>query len=556
MKFVNRNGKCAAAPATVVEPIESLEPRQLLSASSTTALVSSLSKPVVGQSVTLTATVKSGSASPTGTVTFKSGSLTLGTASVGSSHTAALSTTKLPVGTDSVTASYGGASSFGASSSSAVVETVGKASTSTALKAAIGSSVYEQGVLYTATVTAKSPGGGVPGGTVTFAAGGVSFGTATLNSSGVATLTRTYQAPGSVTVTATYGGSSSYGSSASSSLSHTVAKAGTTAAVSVSSSSTLLGQSATFTASVKSVSPGAGTPAGTVSFYDGSTVLGTATLGSSGTAELTETQLFAGTHAVTVKYAGNTDYAASTSGSTKLTVALPTFATASDGLGTATVKAGSGRGAVDGDTLRVNYTGYLTNGTIFDSSLNAGRTPFDFELGAGQVIAGWDQGLVGLKVGETRVLRIPPSLGYGSTAQGPIPANSTLIFVVNLVQFDVPKLAITGKGAAVNYDGTPTSSNGTLFGTTKVGSSSAVSTFVIEDTGEASLEFTAASPVTISGANAGDFVVTQPTIANNLATFTVTFKPTAKGSRSAVVTVLTNDPTHPSFTFTVTGTGD
>jgi FKBP-type peptidyl-prolyl cis-trans isomerase len=93
---------------------------------------------------------------------------------------------------------------------------------------------------------------------------------------------------------------------------------------------------------------------------------------------------------------------------------------------------GTGGTAVVGDTLTVNYVGTLTNGTKFDSSYDRG-TPFVFQVGAGRVIAGWDQGLPGMKVGGKRRLTIPPSLGYGGQANGPIPANSTLVFEVDLV---------------------------------------------------------------------------------------------------------------------------
>ena len=93
---------------------------------------------------------------------------------------------------------------------------------------------------------------------------------------------------------------------------------------------------------------------------------------------------------------------------------------------------GTGATAVVGDTLTVNYVGTLTNGTKFDSSYDRG-TPYVFQVGAGRVIAGWDQGVPGMKVGGKRRLTIPPSLGYGSQAVGSIPANSTLVFDVDLV---------------------------------------------------------------------------------------------------------------------------
>ena len=92
---------------------------------------------------------------------------------------------------------------------------------------------------------------------------------------------------------------------------------------------------------------------------------------------------------------------------------------------------GTGATAVNGDTVTVNYVGTLTNGTKFDSSIDRGQ-PFTFVLGAGKVIAGFDQGIAGMKVGGKRKLTIPPSLGYGINPQGTIPGNSTLIFIVTL----------------------------------------------------------------------------------------------------------------------------
>lgn len=100
---------------------------------------------------------------------------------------------------------------------------------------------------------------------------------------------------------------------------------------------------------------------------------------------------------------------------------------------------GTGAEAVSGSRIRVNYTGWLYNaarpdqkGGQFDTS--AGREPLTFTLGVGQVIAGWDQGLIGMKVGGQRRLVIPPSLGYGGARQGPIPANATLIFDIELLE--------------------------------------------------------------------------------------------------------------------------
>jgi FKBP-type peptidyl-prolyl cis-trans isomerase len=93
---------------------------------------------------------------------------------------------------------------------------------------------------------------------------------------------------------------------------------------------------------------------------------------------------------------------------------------------------GTGAEAVAGKTISVNYLGTLTDGTKFDSSYDRG-TPIEFNLGAGQVIKGWDNGFAGMKVGGKRKLVIAPEMGYGNSAVGTIPANSTLVFEVELV---------------------------------------------------------------------------------------------------------------------------
>ena len=94
---------------------------------------------------------------------------------------------------------------------------------------------------------------------------------------------------------------------------------------------------------------------------------------------------------------------------------------------------GEGAEAVKHSIVTVNYTGWLEDGSKFDSSLNPGREPFRFTVGAGQVIQGWDQGIPGMKIGGKRKLTIPPSMGYGNRENGAIPANSVLIFEVDLL---------------------------------------------------------------------------------------------------------------------------
>ena len=97
------------------------------------------------------------------------------------------------------------------------------------------------------------------------------------------------------------------------------------------------------------------------------------------------------------------------------------------------VVVGTGVEATKGKTVSVHYTGWLTDGKKFDSSKDRGQ-PFNFSLGAGQVIRGWDEGVAGMKVGGKRKLTIPPDLGYGSRgAGGAIPPNATLVFEVELL---------------------------------------------------------------------------------------------------------------------------
>ncbi len=96
------------------------------------------------------------------------------------------------------------------------------------------------------------------------------------------------------------------------------------------------------------------------------------------------------------------------------------------------VVVGAGKEAVNGSMVSVHYTGVFENGTKFDSSRDRGE-PFTFKLGAGQVIQGWDQGVLGMKVGGKRNLVIPSDLAYGPNDYGPIPGGSTLMFEVELL---------------------------------------------------------------------------------------------------------------------------
>jgi peptidylprolyl isomerase len=117
-------------------------------------------------------------------------------------------------------------------------------------------------------------------------------------------------------------------------------------------------------------------------------------------------------------------------GAMALPTELPTTLTATDQV------VGQGAEATKGDQISVHYTGMLADGTVFDSSKSRG--PFTFVVGAGSVIVGWDQGLIGMKEGGKRMLIIPPDMGYGAQDLGVIPPNSTLIFEVELLSVTKP----------------------------------------------------------------------------------------------------------------------
>ena len=220
---------------------------------------------VLGQSVTFTATVSSQLGAPTGTVTFRDGSATLGMGMV-NAGIATFSMAALALGSHSITAVYGGDSTFTGSTSGVLVETVNKPNTTAVATSSLNSSIFGQSVTLTASVTVAAPGSGTPTGTVTFldgsstlatvvlATGTASFSTSNLNVSG---------SPHSITVV--YGGDANFMGSTSGSAAVTVSQARTTTSVASSTGSSVFGQSVTFTATVSNSDTSA-TPAGSVQF--------------------------------------------------------------------------------------------------------------------------------------------------------------------------------------------------------------------------------------------------------------------------------------------------
>ena len=275
----------------------------------TSTSVSSAPNPsVVGESVTLTATVTPASAS--GTVEFFDGATSLGTAPLTAGN-ASVATSSLPVGSRSLTAVYAGSALHAGSTSAAHGHTVNPAATSTALNSAANPSVVGESVALTATVSVSPPGAGTPSGTVEFFDGATSLGTSPLVS-GSAVLNTAALPVGARSLTAVFSGDASFGGSTSPVHGHTVNVASTSTALGSSPNPSVVGESVALTASVSVSPPGAGSPSGTVEFFDGATSLGTSPL-VSGSAVLNTAAIAVGARSLTAVYSGDASFAGSTS---------------------------------------------------------------------------------------------------------------------------------------------------------------------------------------------------------------------------------------------------
>jgi sugar lactone lactonase YvrE len=289
-------------------------------APTTTTLIAVPTTLNYGQTLTLTATVTaSNGVAPTGAVTFLNGAATLGTGTLNSSGVATLVLTPA-VGTYSITASYGGSSTDASSvSSPPITVTVNPAVTTTTLIATPTTLYAGRTLTLTATVTAGS--GSTPTGTVTFLNGAASLGTGTLNAAGVAALVLTPPL-GIYSITAAYGGTTDDAPSVSSPpITVNVDYPATATVLTASPDPSPVENNVTFTATVSS---SAGTPTGTVSFYDGTVLLGTSTL-ESGVATYSTSALTVGSHNITAQYPGVAGFAASTSSVVVEVITPPAF---------------------------------------------------------------------------------------------------------------------------------------------------------------------------------------------------------------------------------------
>jgi sugar lactone lactonase YvrE len=301
---------------------------QAVQQSPTLTLAASPNPALVGVSVTLNFTaaapVGSTSGTPTGTVVFYNGATALGSAALSSTGTASISTTQLPVGTDTLTAQYSGDALNAAGTSNPVSETIQQATSTTSLSTSQANVPVGTSVTFTATVSGLA--GSTPTGTVQFNDGAATLGSAPLNSAGLATFSLSTLAPGTHNIVALYSGDTDDSTSHSATLVETVTQIATTTALAADVNPLSAGATLHLTATV-AIAAGAtaaGPLTGLVTFTDGATTLGTASLAAPGTSPATAVLAIAtlsvGPHSIVATYAGNTNNSGSASSTLAETV--------------------------------------------------------------------------------------------------------------------------------------------------------------------------------------------------------------------------------------------
>ena len=303
---------------------------QTVQMAATTTVASSAPNPSsYGQSVTLTASVSAvspGTGTPTGTVDFYNGGTDLGSASLDGSGTATLTTSTLGIDWNYLTATYDGSVNF-TGSSGPVSQLVQPATTTTIASSSPNPSTYGQSITLTATVSAAGQGTSQPTGTVEFYDGGTDLGPAALDGWGNASLTTSSLGVGWNNISASYGGDDNFTGSSNSTASVDVQMATTTTITSSSPDPSVYGEIVTLTAQIGVVSPGGGTPTGTVQFCDECGYLGSATLNAANSASLAIPNFAVGEHSIWAAYGGDVNFEASTSASIDQEVSTAATAT-------------------------------------------------------------------------------------------------------------------------------------------------------------------------------------------------------------------------------------
>jgi YVTN family beta-propeller protein len=315
------------SPFAIVQPAGKI--------STALGLNSSANPSVAGQAVTFTAVFggtgfpPAGAPAPTGSVTFMDGSNPLGApVSLPTSGQIAFTTSTLSAGPHTITAQYSGDGNYAGSSSNSVTQNVNQTATLLSLTSSANPSVVGQALTFTSALSGTSsvpPGVPAPTGTVTFTVDGAVFGSPVSLSGELAAISITSLVAGSHTVSAQYSGDSDYAASSSNVVTQTVNKNASGTSLSASATLVTLGQTFTLSALVAgagtgSLPPGLAAPTGSVTFFDGSTPLGSPVTLPAGPAMLSVSSLTAGTHSLTAQYSGDANFAASISTPVQVTV--------------------------------------------------------------------------------------------------------------------------------------------------------------------------------------------------------------------------------------------
>ncbi|MFI1155997.1 beta strand repeat-containing protein [Streptomyces sioyaensis] len=547
-------------------------------ASTTTAVTTSPDPSVFGESVTLTATVAPvlpGAGTPTGTVTFVvTGGPTLTAPLVGG--TASVTTSAIPVGVSTVTATYSGDGNF-TGSSGTDTQTVAPAATTTAVSSSPDPSVVGEPVTFTATVSPVPPGAGTPTGTVTFVVtdGVTTVGlTGTLSGGTVSVSTNGLVTAGVYTVTATYTGDGNFTGSVGADT-QTVNQASTTTLVTSAPDPSVFGEPVTLTATVAAVPPGAGTPTGTVTFVVTGGPTLTATL-SGGTASVTTSAIPVGTSTVTATYSGDLNFTASSgtdtqtvsqASTTTLVTSAPdpsvvgepvtftaTVSPVPPGAGTPTgtvtfvatdgVTTVSLTGTLIGGTASVTTNGLVTAGTYTVTATYSGDGNFTGSVGT-------DTQTVGLASTTTLVTSAPNPSVFGepvtftATVSPVLPGAGTPTGTVTFVVTGGPTLTapLVGGTASVTTSAIP------------VGVSTVTATYSGDGnfTGSSGTDTQTVAPAATTTAVSSS---PDPSVVGEPVTFTATVSPVPPGAGTptgTVTFVVTDGVTTVGLTGTLSG---
>jgi sugar lactone lactonase YvrE len=310
------NTNYASSTSAVVDEV-------VLSTATITTLSSPATTTLAGEPASFTAVVTSATATPAGSVVFEEGGVSIGQAQLNAQGVATFSTTSLAVGTQMITAVYGGNGNYNSSTSAALQHTVVLATPSLILTGP-GTTV-DAGTTFGMIATLSS-NGVAPSGTLTLHQGGTTIATQSISADGTFSFANLSLGVGTYQLTAAYSGDTKNAAAVSAPVTLTVQLTPTVTSLLSSANPSTLGQSLTFTATAAGGTP---TPTGAIEFMDGATVLGSSPVGTNGAATLTITALAFGTHSITATYEGDTDHALSTSNALNEKIVQPATASLS-----------------------------------------------------------------------------------------------------------------------------------------------------------------------------------------------------------------------------------